>query len=157
MVICGAEDWEDVVLICKYKTDFMRSFLPIDSGIAYTDTFSRVFNLLDAKVFSASFASWVGSILGHVEGVVAIDGKMICGAKQGNRRALHVLSAFAHEAGLVIEQCRVDQKNNEITAISLLLADLAIKGAILTIDAMCTQKAISSAIIEKKCNYVFAL
>jgi predicted transposase YbfD/YdcC len=68
-----------------------------------------------------------------------------------------VISAFAHEAGLVIGQRCVDQKSNEITAIPLFLADLAIKGAIVTIDAMGTQKAIASAIIEKKCDYVLAL
>jgi predicted transposase YbfD/YdcC len=156
-VLCGAEDWEDVVLICEQKLDFLKMFLPYDNGIASPDTFQRVFDLLDSKVFATCFAAWIGSILGPIKGVVAIDGKTIRGAKQNNGRALHVLSAYAHEAGLVIGQRCVDQKSNEITAIPDLLNDLAIKGAIVTIDAMGTQKDITAAIIRQKADYVLAL
>ena len=56
--------------------------------------------------------SQVDSLIGTVKGVVAIDGK----AMRGARQKLHVLSAYAHAAGLVIGQRCVDGKSNEITA-----------------------------------------
>ena len=116
-VMCGAGDFEEIVLVCEEKIDFLRKFLPYANGIASPDTFQRVFDLLDAKVFSECFSSWIASLIGHVEGVVAIDGKTIRGALQPEGRALHVLSAYAHEAGLVLAQRVVDAKSNEIAAI----------------------------------------
>src|SRR5208283_5608038 len=71
--------------------------------------------------------------------------------------ALHVVSAFAHEAGLVLAARAVEAKGNEITAIPELLDMLAIEGAIVTIDAIGTQKAIAAKIVEKKADYVLAL
>jgi len=156
-VMCGAGDFEEIVLVCEEKIDFLRKFLPYANGIASPDTFHRVFDLLDAKVFSECFSSWIASLIGHVEGVVAIDGKTIRGALQPEGRALHVLSAYAHEAGLVLAQRVVDAKSNEIAAIPDLLEGLALSGAIVTIDAMGAQKEIAAAIVAKKADYVLAL
>ena len=49
------------------------------------------------------------------------------------------------------------EKSNEITAIPELLRLVDIQGAIITIDAMGTQKAIAAQIIEGKADYVLAL
>ena len=49
------------------------------------------------------------------------------------------------------------EKSNEITAIPELLRLVDIQGAIITIDAMGTQKAIAKQIIEQKADYVLAL
>ena len=156
-VICGAEDFEEIVLVCQEKIDFLRKFLTYTNGIASPDTFQRVFDLLDAKVFSGCFAAWIASLIGHVEGVVAIDGKTVRGAVQPEGRALHILSAYAHEAGLVLAQRVVDAKSNEITAIPDLLEGLALSGAIVTADAMGAQKEIAAAIVAKNAGYVLAL
>ena len=50
-----------------------------------------------------------------------------------------------------------DEKSNEITAIPELLKLVDIKGAIITIDAMGTQKAIAAEIVEGEADYVLAL
>ena len=68
-----------------------------------------------------------------------------------------MVSAFASEARLVLAQVKVDEKSNEITAIPMLLNLLAIKGAIITIDAMGCQKEIAQLITDKKAGYVLAL
>jgi predicted transposase YbfD/YdcC len=67
------------------------------------------------------------------------------------------VSVYASELGLSLTQTRVEDKSNEITAIPLLLESLALKGAIITIDAMGTQKGIASAIIEREGDYLLAL
>jgi len=66
---------------------------------------------------------------------------------------LHVLSAYAHAAGVVIGQRCVDGKSNEITAIPQLLETITIGKAIVTIDAMGTQKAVAQAILSKNADY----
>ena len=58
------------------------------------------------------------------------------------------------ESSLVPGQLRVDEKTNEITAIPELLELLCLKGCIVTIDAMGTQKAIAKKIIEKEADYI---
>lgn len=157
--LCGGEDWEEIVLFCEEKLDLLRQFLPYENGVASPKTFWRVFELLDAQAFAACFAAWMNDLVGAVKGVVAVDGKTMRGARQGagGEKALHVLSAYAHETGLVIGQRCVDGKSNEITAIPELLKTLALEGAVVTIDAMGTQKAIAQAILNKKADYVLAL
>ncbi len=75
--------------------------------------------------------------------------------------ALHVVSAYATEAGLVLGQRAVDGKSNEITpidtAIPELLNMLDLKGAIVSIDAMGTQKEIAERVVDKGADYVLAL
>ena len=113
---------------------------------------------LDPNALQAAFSSWVASLQAKVSGVVAIDGKTLRGSKQdkSGAGALHVVSAYAHEAGLVLAARAVQAKSNEITAIPELLDMLAIEGAIVSIDAMGTQKAIAAKIVEQEADYVLA-
>jgi len=158
-VLCGAEDWEEIVLFGQTHLEWFRGFLPFADGIASSRTLRLVFSRLDSRIFAECFASWAAGLAGKVSGVVAIDGKTSRGSKQdaSGKGALHLLSAYAHEAGLVIGQQQVDSKSNEITAIPELLDMLALEGAIVTIDAMGTQKDIAAKIIGKEADYVLAL
>jgi predicted transposase YbfD/YdcC len=106
-----------------------------------------------------NYPKWVSSINKEVKGVVAIDGKTIKGSKQNQdgEGALHIVSAFAYEIGIVLGQEKVADKSNEITAIPNLLERLAIEGAVVTIDAMGAQKDIVSRIIDKKADYLLGL
>ena len=73
------------------------------------------------------------------------------------KTALHLVSAFAAENGLVLGQVATQKKSNEITAIPKLLKLLNLKGCVVTIDAMGCQKKIAEKIVEKKADYVLAL
>ncbi len=85
--------------------------------------------------------------------VIAIDGKTLCNSAS----AIHMVSAFATGARLVLAQQKVDEKSNEITAIPKLLDLLDLNGHIVTIDAMGTQKSIVKQIIEQGGDYILAL
>lgn len=71
--------------------------------------------------------------------------------------ALHSVSVWASEYGLSLGQVACDDKSNEITAIPELLRLVSIAGAIITIDAMGTQKAIAAQIVEQGADFVLAL
>ena len=82
--------------------------------------------------------------------VLAVDGKT---ARRSHDRAkglgaLHSVSVWASEYGLSLGQVACAEKSNEITAIPELLRLVDIKGAIITIDAMGTQKAIAEQIVD---------
>jgi predicted transposase YbfD/YdcC len=69
-----------------------------------------------------------------------------------------MLSAWCSEnGGLVVGQIKMDTKSNEITATPELLHLLAIKGCIVTIDAMGCQTAIAGQIWDQDGDYLFAL
>ena len=70
---------------------------------------------------------------------------------------LHSVSIWATEFGLTLGQVATDDKSNEITAIPELLRLVDLQGAIMTIDAMGTQKAIAQQIVDTEADFVLAL
>ena len=157
--ICGAESWRDFVLFGKEKLDFMRQYYPFEHGIPSKNTFARVLAALDTEAFKLRFVEWVKSLQTILKDVIAIDGKTLCNSfdEACGMSAIHMVSAFATGARLVLAQQKVDEKSNEITAIPKLLDLLDLKGQIVTIDAMGTQKAIAKQIHDKDGHYILAL
>jgi predicted transposase YbfD/YdcC len=119
----------------------------------------RLFGLLDRRAVEQSFRRWVGSVLPGlaVGSVVAIDGKASRRSKMTGKQALHLVSAFATGARLVLGQEACAEKSNELTAIPVLLEALMLKGVIVTIDAMGTHSNIAQAIRDKEADYVLAV
>ena len=156
-VICGADNWVDVVQFGKAKKEWFATFLKLPHGIASHDTFGRVFQILDAQALEKVCIAWLQGIAGQVQGVVAIDGKTLRGSRDGARSPLHIVSAWACQSSLLLGQVQTDKKSNEITAIPELLKLLSIKGCIVTIDAMGCQKAITQANIDSQADYMLSL
>jgi predicted transposase YbfD/YdcC len=158
-VICGAEGWVEIEEFGKAKEAWFTELLQLPNGIPSHDTFGRVFALLDPKQFEGSFVQWVQGISKTVKGVIAIDGKTLRRSHDhaAGKKALHMVSAWAIENRLVLAQLATEEKSNEITAIPLLLRQLALTGCIVTIDAMGTQTKIAHQIIEQDGDYALAL
>ena len=159
-VIACAESWEDIALYAPSKETRLRSFLELKHGIPSHDTFRRVFLLIDPQQFAQCFRQWIGQWIGasHI-GHVAIDGKTVrhSFARKREQSPLHLVSAWASEQRLVLGQVGVDHKSNEMTAIPALLAGLALRGGLVTIDAAGCQKAITQTILDQEADYVLAL
>ena len=120
-VVCGADDREGIEEVASGALDWLRGFLPFANGIATAQTFRKVFRLLDSQALARGFAGWAASARGTGEGeVIAVDGKTLRGSKTASDGggALHLVSAYATEAGLVLAQRAVEGKSNEITAAS---------------------------------------
>ena len=119
-----------------------------------------MFSQLCPEQFQSCFITWVQSISQVTQGeIVAIDGKTLRRShdRSGNKAAIHRVSAWACENGLVLGQLKTEEKSNKITAIPTLLKLLELKGCIVTIDAMGCQKDIAQAIRESDADYVLAL
>jgi DDE_Tnp_1-associated len=73
---------------------------------------------------------------------VAIDGKTLRGSFDNfeDRKAAHVLSAFASGLTLTLAHLDCGEKSNEIPAVQELIAVLGLPGSLLTVDAMHCQK-----------------
>jgi predicted transposase YbfD/YdcC len=156
-ILTGAESWVEVETFGTLKESWLKKFLKLPGGIPSHDTFGRIFAALDAEAFQKSFARWVEGVFRVTAGqVVAIDGKTVRHSydKTLGKAAIHMVSAWASETGLVLGQCKVDDKSNEITAIPELLRLLDVSGCIVTIDALGCQKSIAQTIRDEKADYV---
>ncbi|MEK7994038.1 MAG: ISAs1 family transposase [Planctomycetota bacterium] len=158
-VLAGANDFVEIEEWAKEKLDWFRRYLKLENGIPSHDTFGRVFAAIDAEEFGTAFRRWVSSVVPKLEKeeVVAIDGKTSRRSGKVDATALHLVSAFAAGAGLVLGQRATAEKSNEKTAIPELLATLALEGCIVTIDAMGTQPNIAQAIRDRGADYILSV
>ena len=120
-------------------------------------TIRRVLKAVDVQEIDTKIGQWLARQQELVGQGLAVDGKTLCGSRDGeDERAVHLLSAVVHGTGEVVAQTRVDGKTNEITRVEPLLADLDIEGAVVTGDALLTQREIARHLVEDKhADYVF--
>lgn len=174
-VICGANDWEAVAEYGRSKEEWFKTFLGLPNGIPSHDTFWRVFRALDPEQFERCFMNWIQGVSETLaqraeaqqevakqeaaKQVVAIDGKTLRRShdKGGGHAAIHMVSAWASTNRLVLGQCKVDEKTNEITAIPELLRALELHGCLVTIDAMGCQSTIAERIVAQGADYLLQL
>jgi predicted transposase YbfD/YdcC len=159
-VICGAESWVEIEQFGHSKAEWFATFLDLPHGIPSHDTFGRVFARLDAHQFEGCFADWMRAVAGVLPAqVIALDGKTVRRShdRATGKAALHLVSAWASANRLVLGQVAVDDKSNEISAFPLLLGQLALRGCIVTIDAMGCQTEIARQVLAQGADYVLAL
>lgn len=158
-VICGVDSWEDFVLFAFNKERFLRKYIRLKNGIPSKNTFHRVISSLDPEQFRSCFLQWVSDFQQELGDIIAVDGKTIRKSFDHalKKSPIHMVSAFAAEARLVLAQTKVEEKSNEITAIPKLMDMLELNGATVTIDAMGCQKAIADKIITGGGQYLLAV
>ena len=156
--IAGADNCVEMAEFGQQHQQWFTRFVALPCGIPSHDTFARVLRLLDAQQFESACQQWLRQVAGQVQGTVAIDGKSVRGSRKGDAsRALHMVSAWAADMGLLLGQCKVDGKSNEITAIPELLRLLHLKGCIVTIDAIGCQKTIAEQLHTHGADYILSL
>jgi predicted transposase YbfD/YdcC len=162
--IAGADDPHAMAVFARERRVWLQKYcqFPTDprTGEILTpshDTFERLLKRLNPKDFARCFGRWTAALaqslgLKHI----AIDGKCLrgSGSVQDGLKALHLVQAWVSENHLCLGQVAVTEKSNEITAIPALLELLELKGALVTIDAMGTQKKIAAKVVEGGGDYV---
>lgn len=156
-IMCGATSYAKIEMFGKSKETWLKGFLRLENGIPDACTFRNVIKEIDTEKLHIIFCEWMKNVIIELRGVVAIDGKQARRTKDSQKKPLHVVSAFSDEYKLILGQLACEEKSNEITAIPALLEMLEIKGCIITIDAMGTQKEIAEKIISREADYILAL
>jgi len=165
-ILAGASGPTAIAEWAALKEEFLAQALDLPHGVPRKDVFRRALMALGPAAFQARFANWLGSLreaaataTGVNQPALAVDGKT---ARRSHDRknglgALHSVSVWASDFGLSPGQVACAEKSNEITTIPELLGLVDIKGAIITIDAMGTPRAIAEQIIAGGADYVLAL
>jgi predicted transposase YbfD/YdcC len=165
-VLSGAGGPTAIAKWAAVKAEFLSQVLKLPHGIPRKDVFRRVLALLKPDAFQTCFVNWLESLrtqaaeaTGIDKPILAVDGKTLRRSHDRGKGlgALHSVSVWCSEFGLSLGQVACAEKSNEITAIPELLRLVDIKGTIITIDAMGTQKAIAEQIVNSGADYVLAL
>ena len=137
-----------------------------DGNVPCKDVFRRVLCSVNPAAFQACFVQWLQSLRAKAAEVTGVDKPVLAVDGKTQRRshdrkkdlgALHSVSVWASEFGLSLGHVSCADKSNEITAIPELLRLVDIKGTIITIDAMGTQKTIAAQIVDSGADYVLAV
>jgi predicted transposase YbfD/YdcC len=157
--ICGAESCVDFADFGRDREALLREFLDLPGGLPSHDTYSRLFRLLDPAAFAGCFSAFLEGLGEDGPGVVAIDGKTLRRSfdRAALRSPLHVVTAFAAEARVVIGQVAAGTKESEITAARQLLGLLDLEGALVTGDALHCQGETARLIRDKGGDWLFTL
>lgn len=88
----------------------------------------------------------------------ALDGKRLAGARRSDGSHVTLLSLVEHDSGTTLAQSEIPAKTNEIPEATLLLAGVDVAGAVLTLDALHTQRGTAEAIVTgHHAAYVLAI
>ena len=87
--------------------------------------------------------------------VVSIDGKTVRGTIRASSRGTHLLAAYLPSEGIVLLQLAAGEKQNEISIAPQLLAALDLRGAVVTGDALHTQRRLSVQIVAAGGDYLW--
>ena len=133
----GAEGWLDIEEFGRTHEEWLRDQGMFRNAIPVDDTIARVMSMLSPKAFQTAFIAWMEEVSALTHGeVIGVDGKTLRRSheRKARKAPLHIVSAFACSNGVV-----------------------ALKGCIVTIDAMGCQKAIAKQIRQGKGDYVLAV
>lgn len=157
--LTGGTDYEDMRLFALERGEQLKDMLSLPNGVPSEDTFERVFQRIEPSELEYCLRSYGRSILSDLsEKQIVIDGKKQRGASPSSRgnKGLYILNAWVSENRFCLSQEKVEDKSNEITAIPEVLSDIDIEDAVVSIDAMGTQREIAELILEKKGHYLLA-
>jgi predicted transposase YbfD/YdcC len=161
-VLCGAKSCTDMADFGRLRIDLLRQFVPLKNGVPSHDVFSDVFRALDPKSFERLFQNFVMAFAKFhgldLSGVLAIDGKSLCGAYERGKSALpvHMVNVFAAKARLAVAARKAPSRNETQAALEILQM-LRLKRKIITADAGFCGRAFAKTILERGGNYVLTI
>lgn len=169
-VIAGADGPKAIGVWALSNEAWLSKHLELPFGIPSHDTIGRLLALLKPQAFQTCFQKWIDAMIESPpqsstntvpspQKVIAIDGKALRRSHDRKNKlgALFLISAWSVENGVSLGQLATEEKSNEITAIPVLLENIDVSGAIVTIDAAGCQKNIASQIINARGDYIFSL
>ena len=167
LVVCGTiadcDDYEDIAGWGAAHLDFLRRHLPYEHGVPGERWLTILMNRINPALFADAFAAWVRESWPEKATLVAIDGKTSRRShdRAGDAAPLHLVSAFATTARLVLAAEAVPDKASELAAIPPLLerlgADGGLKGALVSIDAVATNAEVARAIAAQGADWLLAV
>ena len=161
-MVCGADNAVEMEDWGEANAKWLDRILELPHGAPTQDVFLAVFGAIDPEALRSVFLAWMQVLRLRLKIAgkhIAVDGKTSrrSADRANGRPAIHTVSAWLSDEGLVLGQKRTADKSNEITAIPELLKTLDLRGATITIDAMGCQTEIAKTIVDGAGDYLLAV
>ena len=166
-VLADCNEWEEIADYAKDKKAFLKTFLKLTGGIPSAKTYERVISILDSNELNRIFVEFIKDIQfmedKYFKDILSFDGKVDKGSARNKgyivdkTTPLNVLNVYSDKLQMCIDQEKIEEKTNEITAIPEVIKRLDLTNVICTWDALNTQKEDVKAVISKGGDYCVAL
>lgn len=165
-ILAGQNSWEEIHDFVEVKYDFFKQFLKMTGGVASAKTYQRVFSVIkseELETICVLFCLNILKLFSSQRDILSIDGKTDnASSRTPNQlrdavKSLNVLNVYSTRLGMCLASEMIEDKTNESTSIPHILNRVNAKGAIVTWDALNTQKNNVEAVINVKADYVVAL
>ncbi len=158
-VLAGARSYVAIAESAQDLPGAVRQRLGIERVPPSETAIRRVLQAIDPHLLDRTVSGWLTARVGAARRwpAIAVDGKTARGARAADGRAVHLLAALDHEDGVVLGQRVVDGKSNEITAFAPLLDGIDIAGAVVTADAMHTQREHAEYLTSRGAHYLLTV
>ncbi|MGP1832472.1 ISAs1 family transposase [Shewanella frigidimarina] len=156
-IASGCEGWLDIEEFGNEHLDWLREHRPFSSEIPTRHSIARIIKAVNVEVLVLVMFRWVNCLREkNGKQLIAIDGKTLRGAvnQQGRENALHLVSAFDTQQGLVLFQQATSTKGSELATVRDMLNMLDVRDTILTFDALHCNKETLQKIAEKGGDYI---
>jgi hypothetical protein len=132
--------------IKRHKADLIKNLNIKKDRVPSYSTLRRVLLALDFDELAEVFRLWIiENDLIPSESWISIDGKSIKSTLKDyhskNQNFVSIVSAFAHEKGIVLmSQSYQNKKTSEIPVVDILIQTLGLQGMTFTLDALHSKK-----------------
>ena len=163
-VMAGASSFAAITDWLHDLDEHARAQLGFGDAVPAGTTMWRLLIRLDPTPLAAVLAGWLHTCAGRpgppprrYRRVIAVDGKTLRGARLGDGRQVHLLSALDTVTGIVLAQVTVDTKSNEIRSFAPLLDAVdkvlgSLAGVLFIADALHTQTGHADEVARRQAH-----
>ncbi|GAA2917099.1 ISAs1 family transposase [Actinoplanes cyaneus] len=163
-VMAGASSFAAISDWLHDLDEHARIRLGFSDGVPAGTTMWRLLIRLDPTLLTTILAGWLHARAPQpsptprrYRSVIAVDGKTLRGARLGDGRQVHLLSALDTATGIVLAQVTVDTKSNEITSFAPLLDAVekvlgTLAGVLFIADALHTQTGHADEVTARRAH-----
>jgi hypothetical protein len=154
-VLCGATSYRKMEAFIRLQRDRLNALLGTDWGDTPTYGALRDVMLATDPILLESAVRRQAQRLQSADQsrrCIAIDGKVLRGSAERliDQRARQILSALDQADHLVLGQCEIADKTNEIPVAQQMIRELGLEGCLFTLDALHCQKNAGSSAAQRQ-------
>lgn len=155
-VLSGAQGWKDIQIFGDAQLEWLQRHRTFENGIPRRHCIANIISMLDTNVLVQALLGWINERRqSEGKSIIAIDGKTMKRAWSRNiHKALHVVSAYDVDNGLTLYQQSSDSKGKEREIARNIIDMLALKGCVVTMDALHCQTETLERVISQQGDFV---